>query len=198
MRREAGEDTMTSWPYMTKAQAEYDGPEDLRIFADILPAIGELAISFSRLERRVTWAIESLLGSSTEEADEMESLVRNFSSRLQFLGLIGRPVARETGSVDDFEAVLAGVTKANRFRNDALHNAFTGISGSYALSEAASSEPLADISVMKQRYHPKPEKRPYHIPVAELRAEARANLDRCSDIQRWVLSVRPSAENRVP
>jgi hypothetical protein len=45
----------------SRAQDEYTGPEELRAFADVLPFIGELAISFSGLERRVTWAIESLL-----------------------------------------------------------------------------------------------------------------------------------------
>jgi hypothetical protein len=177
----------------SKAQDEYTGPEELRVFADILPYIGELAISFSRLERRVTWAIESLLYSTPDEAHEMEDFVKNFSARLKFLELIGKHVSRETAIEKEFDALISGIRDANRFRNDAIHHAFTGIKGTLEKDGT-----LSCIEVMKERYAEKPVKRPYAITTSEIRKNVETNLALCSDIQRWVLTVRPGAQNRVP
>jgi hypothetical protein len=176
----------------TKAQTEYDGPEELRIFADILPYIGELAISFSRLEKRVTWAVESLLGSTRDEALEMEEFAQNLSSRIKFLELVGRGAARESKTESELERIILALKNANTFRNRALHNSFNG------LKLTLDKGKLAGVSVIKERFNVKPEKRPYSITTAQFRAETVANLERCEDIQRWILTVRPNAENRIP
>lgn len=177
--------------HLSKAQAEYDGPEDLRLFADILPYLGELAISFSRLERRVTWAIESLLQTTRDEAHEMEDFVQSFSARIKFLELTGRPVSRETKTEKDFDQIVISAREANTFRNKALHNAFTGI-GTQLENGSAS------VSVRKERYKQKLEQRSYYISTKQFRAETIKNLTIYTEIQRWVLTVRPNAENRVP
>jgi hypothetical protein len=177
----------------SKAQEEYTGPGELKVFADILPFIGELAISFSRLERRVTWAIESLLYSTPDEAHEMEDFVKNFSARLKFLELIGKHISRETATEKEFDALISSIHDANRFRNNAIHHAFTGIQG--ALEKDGS---LSSIAVMKERYAEKPAKRPYSIGTAEIRKNVETNFALCMDVQRWVLTVRPGAQNRVP
>jgi hypothetical protein len=177
----------------SKAQDEYSGPGELKVFADVLPYIGELTISFSRLERRVTWAIESLLYSTPDEAHEMEDFVKNFSARIKFLELIGKHVSRETGTEKEFDALISGIRDANRFRNDAIHRAFTGIKGTWEKDATLSS-----IEIMKESYDKNPAKRPYAIAMTEIRRNVETNFALCSDIQRWVLTVRPGAENRVP
>lgn len=180
--------------YITEAQKAYKGPEEMFPFADILPFIGELVISFSRLERRMTWGIESLLFSTKDEADEMEDFVKNFSSRVKFFELVGRPVARETNTEADFEKLVLALTKANTVRNQTLHNAFTGI----AYGWDRQSGKILGFSALKSRYSPNPNKRGYAITTIELRRNVELNLAACGDIQRWILTVRPDAENRVP
>lgn len=180
------------WYGPTKAELEYDGPEELRPFASISPYVGELAISFSRIERRVTWAIESLLGSTRDEAHEMEDFVMNFSARIKFLELCGLPVARETSTEEQFSVLIDGIRAANRFRNLALHNAFAGI------RRSLQDDGTVTLGVTKGRYDKKLEKRSYTIFVSEFREKTQQNFSLCTDIQRWVLTVRPNAENRVP
>lgn len=178
--------------YHTKAQIEYSGPQEIKIFADIVPYIGEVVISFSWLERRITWGIESMLGTTIDEADHMESFVQNFSARIRFFELVAKPIARDSNSVDELSAIVNSVTESNIFRNKLIHNSFTGLS----FPPAETSE--FAISAIKKRYNPKPEKTAYFISVHDMRKNAEANLQICNAIQRWVLAVRPNAENRVP
>ena len=51
---------------------------------------------------------------------------------------------------------------------------------------------------MKEKYAEKPTKRSYKIGLLEIRASTEKNFEICNEIQRWVLQVRPNAENRVP
>lgn len=180
-------------PFLTKAQQDYAGPHEMKIHADILPYIGEVVISFSWLERRVTWAIESLLQSTRDEADHMEAFVRSFTSRIEFLELTGNSVARETKTVEDFSKLVQDIRDTNSFRNYVIHNSFSGVSmaidGNLQVSE---------VSAIKSRFHKTPDKRSYRLSTSELRANAEQNLKLCTDIHRWVLAVRPQAENRVP
>lgn len=178
--------------FSSSAQRDYSGPEDLRIFADILPYIGEVTVSFSRVERRVTWAIESLIGSTADEAHEMEDFVVNFSARLKFLELVGLPVSRETQTETQFSEIMKDLRKANTERNLTLHNAFTGIRGSLA------SGGLDNIAAVKSRYHKRLENRSYELPVTHLRAVTEKNLELCTRIQAWVMVARPNSQNRVP
>jgi hypothetical protein len=172
--------------YTTIAQKQYNGPEELRIFADFLPYIGEAAVSFSRLEKRITWAIESILSLSVDEAYEIEEIAKSFTSRLLFLKFVGAPVARETGTEEGFRNICALLSASNKFRNDLLHNSFAGIQ-------------IAETMFLnKERFHEKPEKRPYKISLEDLRKNTAKNLEICVLIQTWVLAVRPEAENRVP
>jgi hypothetical protein len=174
--------------YTTKAQKEYEGLDDLKIFADFLPYIGEVVISFSRVEKRLTWGIESLLQATRDEAHKMEAQFQNFTHRLEFFEIIGKHIARETDTADDFNQICLLLKKSNKFRNQLIHNSFTGIQ----------TKGGAEISIMKEKWDNKPEKRSYKIELLELRNNAIENFEICLFIQKWILRVRPDAENRVP
>lgn len=178
--------------YNTKAQIDYSGPNDFKLHADILPFIGEVAISFSWLERRVTWAIESMLGTTIKEADETESFVQNFSARIKFFEMVGRPLARENASEHEFASIVQSIRDANGARNKIIHNSFVGV----AMTPANNGE--YTVSAVKNRYNPKPEKAQYLLSTADLRQKAEENLAVCQKIQNWILRVRPNAHNRVP
>jgi hypothetical protein len=91
----------------------------------------------------------------------------------------------------DLGSIIAEVRKANTFRNKALHNAFVGCRAE------VDGEEIVQISLAKEKYNVRPEKRPYFISTAEFRDAAIANIVTGTTIQRWVLAVRPNAENRV-
>jgi hypothetical protein len=177
---------------LSEAQKAYAGPERLQPFADVLPFIGEIVITFSWLERRMTWAIESMLVSTKNEADRMEAFVKNFSARVEFLDLIGQPIARETLTCDCFSKIITDLKEANKFRNLVIHNSVGGVSMEFGLFWPP------QVSAVKGRYHEKPDKRSYKLSTEELREKSKFNLELCNTIQQWVLTVRPNAENRVP
>ena len=176
----------------THAQREYQGALEFKPYADFLPHIGEVVISFSMLEGRMRWCKESLLKTTVDEAYKMEGFVQNFSSRCKFLELIGLPVGRETSTEGEFQGIVDNLFKSNSFRNRLLHNRFVGLSYSLPVGDPS------QFKLRKERYAAKPEKRTYEISIADIKQACAENLSLCSDIQRWTLRVRPDAENRVP
>lgn len=179
--------------YTTEPQKNYTGPDDLKIFADFLPYIGEVVITFSRLEKRVTWAIESLQYVVPDEAYALEETVKNFNSRFLFFKFLGKTLSEKTNTQEEFLEICKGITKSNTLRNNLLHNSFTGIQTAYDLAKGTSI-----LSLNKEKFNPRPEKRPYKMGLEDLRKAAIENLKLCMQIQSWVLSVRPEAQNRVP
>jgi hypothetical protein len=138
-------------------------------------------------------AIESLLGSIPDETDELEKFVMNFSSRINFLEVTGMPAARQSASENDFLSILGRIRKSNAFRNQILHNSFTGIVNTFDNDRG-----LYKVGFLKKIYHPKLEKRSYTIYALDIRESTFENFRICDSLQGWVLTVRPNADLRVP
>ena len=177
---------------------DYDGPGEIRPFADFLPFIGEVVIAFSRLERRLTWAIESCLRIRPEEADAIQETIFSVSTRIgMFETLAFRHVADASDQASQLQSIAKRFRKLNDYRNFILHGPWYGTSGEYD----ANGE-LFRHAAMKSKYAPlgskdlSPKTRSHS--AQEMREHAQSMLDLCGDIQVWVLTVFPHAENRVP
>lgn len=177
---------------------DYDGPGEIQPFADFLPFIGEVVIAFSRLERRLTWGIESCLKIRPEEADAIQETVFSVSTRIgMFETLVIRHVAGLQEPISQLEGIVKRLRKHNDYRNFILHGPWYGTSQSFdangkLLERGAMKSKYAQLGAKdlnpKQRTHT----------AKEMREQAQAMLDLCSDIQAWVLMVFPEAENRIP
>lgn len=176
----------------------YDGPSEIQPFADFLLYIGEVVIAFSRLERRLTWAIESCLKIRREEADAIQETVISVSTRISmFETLVMRHVAESPEGVVQLEKIVKRLRKYNDYRNLILHGPWYGTHHYYdstgklqmhgAMKSKYAQFGSKDLS-SKQRVHT----------AQEMREQAEAMLGLCTDIQVWVLSVFPDAESRVP
>src|SRR6516225_7215799 len=69
----------------------YTGPNELHPFVEFLLPMGEFAMMFPRVERHVTWAIESFTGASRWDGNELEGMIQNFTSRIKVLDIVARP-----------------------------------------------------------------------------------------------------------
>lgn len=173
--------------YHTKAQTEYTGPEELRIFADFLPHIGEFALSFTALERHVTWSIESFVGATRWDGNELEGMVQNFSSRIKFLDICARPKSRDGVQKEEREKLISRIRAINSFRNNLFHCATTGI--------AVEGDQLF---LMLKRLDAKTGKEtPIRIGLVELKETAASIHRTVNDLRGWTLIHCPDAEKRV-
>lgn len=176
----------------------YDGPGEIRPFADFLPFIGEVIIAFALLERRLTWAIESCLRISPEEADAIQETVISVATRIgMFATLTARHVAETPERASDLENIVKRLRKMNDYRNFIVHGPWYGISGTFSsdgtpVARAAMKAKYAQLGskdlIARQREHSKEEMREYVNSMLKL----------CADIHVFILAVFPHAENRVP
>lgn len=176
----------------------YDGPGEVRPFADFLPYIGEVVIAFAYLERRLTWAIESCLKISIEEADAIQESVMSVATRIgMFDTLTARHVSEDQEKCAALDGIVKRLRKTNDYRNLILHGPWYGISGTYGpdgelIARAAMKAKYAALGAKdlssKQREHSK----------EEMRQQSELMLKLCLDIQAFVLAVFPNAQNRVP
>ncbi len=177
---------------------DYDGPSEIQPFADFLLHIGEVVIAFSRLERRLTWAIESSLKIQREEADAIQETVISVSTRISmFETLVMRHVAESPERLAQLGKIVKRFRKYNDYRNLILHGPWYGTHQSFDATGK-----LQMRGAMKSKYAllgSKDLKSKQRVHTAqEMREQAEAMLDLCTDIQAWVLAVFPDAENRVP
>lgn len=176
----------------------YDGPGEVRPFADFLPYIGEVVIAFAYLERRLTWAIESCLKISIEEADAIQESVMSVSTRIgMFDTLTARHVSENPQNQATLDGLVKRLRKMNDYRNFILHGPWYGTSQTYGpngelIARAAMKAKYAPLGSKdlssKQREHSK----------EEMRQQSQLMINLCSDIQAFVLTVFPTAQNRVP
>ncbi|MGB5215986.1 MAG: hypothetical protein WBN88_20370 [Anderseniella sp.] len=174
--------------YHTKAQKEYVGPNDLRLFADFLPHIGEFVLLFGRMERQVTWAIESFTGATRWDGNELEGMVQNFSSRIKFLDICARPKTREGENKRIREKLISRVRAINSFRNKLLHNSATG-----------TATDKAGISIqLKVLDKDSGKERNLRVSLEDLRGNVLEAQELIRDLRAWVHTHCPDAEGRVP
>lgn len=192
------ESDLTRYQRLLNPVPDYEGPSEIQPFADFLLYIGEVVIAFSRLERRLTWAIESCLKIRREEADAIQETVISVSTRISmFETLVMGHVAEAPERVAQLEGIVKRLRKYNDYRNLILHGPWYGTQASYDTSgklqvRGAMKSKYAQLGSKnlssKQRVHT----------AQEMREQSEAMLRLCTDIQGWVLAVFPDAENRVP
>lgn len=182
---------------VTGTIASYDGPDEIRPFADFLEAIGEVVIAFSRLERRLTWGIESCLKITIQQADAIQETIISVSTRISlFDTLASAHIDPASDFARQLDSIVKNARKLNDYRNLILHGPWYGVSESY---EDGS---LVDRAAMKSKYAPlgarvlTPKQR-YHS-VQEMRERAKDMLCLGTEIHRWIMTVIPDAHNRVP
>lgn len=178
--------------------SEYDGPSDIRPFADFLPYIGEVVIAFSRLERRLTWGLQACLRISRDEADAIQETVTSVATRIGMFHTLARGNVPSSQVLSSrLDGIVKRLRKLNDYRNFILHGPWTGTSHRYASDGA-----LKERAVMKSKYAQlgaqslKSSQR-LHT-KEEMRENALAMFSLGADIQKWVLEVFPHAENCVP
>jgi hypothetical protein len=120
------------------------------IFHKLYRPLGEIAFTFADMEEQVTEALTTMLGTSWREGAAMESLVQNFSTRIELfyflaLSLTGPKnylahmtrTEKESLTVQQkaelalkgsAKAIYADLQQANSDRNNLLHGAWTGLS----------------------------------------------------------------------
>jgi hypothetical protein len=174
---------------------KYDGPDDIRHFSDYLTPIGEIVIAFSQLERRVTWAIESILRLERDEANALEESIKNVTIRIDILRTISIPHAKTVELKDRFLNIIERIEAANTYRNNILHGPWVGTHTTISAAGVSSAAMKSRFAGPKSK---KKEPKPRSHFAYEMRNSAVSMLDLCRDIQRWILETCPNAENRVP
>jgi hypothetical protein len=174
----------------------YEGPGELSPFAQFLAPIGEVVIAFSRLERRLTWAIESALNLSTEDANAIQESIYSVSTRTNlFLTIASTHVDNQSDHYTELQRIVKKIHQANDYRNFILHGPWTGVQRTIEDGEVESE-------AMKVKYaqlgSKKKDAKPRSHSTEEMREKATEMLTLCREIQTWVLSVFPSAQNRAP
>ena len=174
----------------------YEGPKEIAPFSRFLAPIGEVVIAFARLERRLTWAIESALQLRVEDANAIQESIYSVSTRVSLFFTIAAPhVSGNAEQSAELERLVKQLHKANDYRNFILHGPWTGV-------RVSSVDGKLERGAMKSKYAQLQEKtkrtKPREHSAEEMRAQAETMLKLCRDIQRWVLKVFPHAENRVP
>ncbi|MEW8382875.1 MAG: hypothetical protein AB2704_13570 [Candidatus Thiodiazotropha taylori] len=174
----------------------YEGPGELAPFAQFLAPIGEVVIAFSRLERRLTWAIESVLNLSIEDANAIQESIYSVSTRTNlFLTIASTHVDNKSDYYNELQRIAKKIHQANDYRNFILHGPWTGVQRTITDGEI-------DSEAMKVKYaqlgSKKKNEKPRSHSTEEMRQKATEMLILCREIQIWVLSVFPNAQNRVP
>jgi hypothetical protein len=177
---------------------DYDGPDEIRQFADFLESIGEVVIAFSRLERQLTWAIESCLKISIQQADAIQDSIMSVTIRIDlFDTLASAQISADSDAAHELEVLLKRAKKLNIYRNMILHGPWYGTSIAFDADGTPS-----DLRAMKSKNAklgasdstPKPR---VHT-AQEMRESAYDMLNLGAELHRWVMKVFPDAQNRVP
>lgn len=181
-----------------EAADRYDGPDEISFYVDFMFPIGELVVAFSRIERYLTWGIESTLKLRTKDADAIQESVLSVPTRIEmFKRFASSHVEAKPDEMQRLEKIVKALFAANEYRNSILHGPWQSLvmartpTGGYELISATKSKyaKLGEISK-------NPVSREHS--VKEIRDKARAMLDTCRELQYWVWDVFPDAERRVP
>ncbi len=176
---------------------DYDGPQELWGFADFLPFIGEVVLGFARMERWLTWGIESALKIHPQQADAIQESIISVSTRINLFHTLAKPHVPNEEMEAQLDRLVKRLFELNDYRNQILHGPWFGTSVSFGtdgeiVERAAMKAKYAPLGAKslesKQRSHTK----------EELRAKADAMIKAGGDIYQWVCLVFPDCEKRVP
>jgi len=68
---------------------------DIRPFVEYLAPIGEVVFAFSKVERRLTWALESILGLRIDDANAIEESIMSVATRIQLFSTVAKPHVKD-------------------------------------------------------------------------------------------------------
>lgn len=175
----------------------YDGPHEFLSFADFLPFIGEVVLGFARMERWLTWGIESALKIQPQQADAIQESIMSVSTRINLFHTVAKPHAPNEEMEVQLDRLIKRLFDLNDYRNQILHGPWFGTSGSFG----ADGE-IVERAAMKAKYAPlgakSLESKQRSHTKEELRAKAEAMINAGGAIYEWVCLVFPNCEKRVP
>lgn len=176
---------------------DYDGPSEIRPFAEYLAPIGEVVFAFSRVERRLTWAIESALALRVDDANAIEESIMSVATRIGLFYTVAKPHVSDKKQLQRLDGIVTALRQANDYRNLILHGPWIGTQASFR--EDGSLELAGAIKTKFAQLGAKnQEPRNHSHSVKELRERAVGMLALGVDIQVWILEIFPNAQNRVP
>lgn len=189
-------------PPITQAEQDYDGPQPLKKYADLMPFLGELAISFSLLEQGLTAAIGDVLGIEYVDAVAIEDSINSLALRITLFEFAAKPLAVKADAaqadrpdwdkkhfVAQLQDVVVRLREENKFRNLVFHNPFLGMS--YVPLEAGQWKR----SVAKRKNDPKIKKPDYWISSDELREHSIKNVDLYREVFMLGFALRNRADD---
>ena len=180
-----------------QAIQNYDGPSEITFFVELMFPIGELVVAFSRIERYITWGIESALKLRIKDADAIQESVLSVPTQIGlFKRFASSHVETRPQEMERLEKIIKALFAANDYRNAILHGPWQG------LKMKPSATGGHEVSGFKSKYVKLGEiaKDPVsrlHSPK-EIRDKARAMMSTCLELQGWVIDVFPDAVRRVP
>ena len=176
---------------------DYDGPQEFWQLVDFLPFIGEVVLGFARMERWLTWGIESALQIHPQQADAIQESIMSVSTRINLFYTLCKPHAPDAEMELALDRIVKKLFELNDHRNLVLHGPWFGVSEEYGsdgtlVERGAMKAKYAQLGAKtlqpKQRLHTK----------EELRAKAEAMIQVGADLYSWVCATFPSCEKRVP
>ena len=173
--------------YSTAAQQAYSGPDEFRLYADFLPHIGEFALAFAQLERWVTWGFESVSNLTRVQGNDWEAQNRKFATRIGILSSAFAKFDQALSSNPDLQKIISDIIQMNDFRNRLFHDSATGV--------AISGN---EISIMKKRLQANGQELSWDVSLTELKEAVAKVLETSVALHRFVMSICPNAEKRVP
>ncbi len=178
--------------------SEYNGPDELRLFSRFMPYVGEVIMAFSRLERYLTWGIESCLEIPGEQANAIEQSIQSVTTRIVlFSTLAGRHTSTDDKQRQILDSIIKKIHKLNNYRNRIIHGSWHSVSG-----EIDAAGRKVQTAIHKSRFAPLGSNELTSTAVTETAVEMRQMalemLATGQELQQWVLRVFPNAENRVP
>jgi hypothetical protein len=159
--------------------------------------MGEFAMMFPRVERHVTWAIESFTCATRWDGNELEGMIQNFTSRIKVLDIVARPrckTAEDNGARVD---VVNRLRALNSLRNKLFHLEAVGTKHEINLQDLSPSKGTLAM-MLKQLDGNTGRERNIDIPLTELQQKPHEMAALIMDIRRWVHNVCPDAAKHVP
>jgi hypothetical protein len=176
---------------------DYDGPQDFWQLVDFLPHIGEVVLGFARMERWLTWGIESALQIHPQQADAIQESIKSVTTRIDLFYTLAKPHSRSPETDEALEHLVKRLKELNGYRNRLLHDPWFGVSEEYGANGT-----LVERGAMKARYAGLGSKTldPKHrlYTKEEMRINAVAMIDAGNEVYRWVCTVFLHCEKRVP
>jgi hypothetical protein len=177
--------------------SEYEGPQEFSHFGDFLPFIGEVVLGFARMERWLTWSIESAMQIHPQQADAIQESIMSVSARINLFHTLCKPHALSAEMDGELERIVKKLRELNDYRNLILHGPWFGTSEKYGADGR-----LVERGAMKAKYAQLGSKTLKATPrlhtKEEMRAAATAMIQVGRELYSWICETFPTCEKRVP